>query len=764
MKKTGFITALCVLIALCAGLAIPHVTVQASDIPNWRTGSTADNYVDYFSENGVWYLVTLKPIGSKPGQVYAAGATNGTKRVVIPASFKHSKKDYVVIGINDYAFWDDSTITSVEVKKGVTFIGEEAFARCSSLKTVKLADSVNKIGRAAFSDCKALKTVNIPAGIKKMEDAMFSECISLEKITVGKNVTEIGEGAFLGCVSLKNVTFNSKLKVIGYRAFERCESLADPKFPLSITKIGEEAFSSCKSLKNITLPKKVKTIERECFAWCDNLTTVKLPAQVRKIDKGSFLYCTSLKKVGGKNTKLTEIADDAFDQCEKLTMIKTPKVARIGEGAFYKTGIKKLTLKKLTDLGKSAFAYSKITEAILPGSLKIVPDGAFEMCKELQKAVLEDGVEQIDDRAFQGCTKMTSFSYPKSLKKLTPSSLERSAWLDIKLGKEITYNNVGDISYQFPSGVHAPDSFSVNGVCIYMNNIEYYKNQYGYEASQYKETIEFPAGTKVVACAFGTGNNCTKVVIPEGCEVIDGMINFEGRRINSDFTPVELVLPKSLKVITGLLRGDGLKKVNLPENLEVLGSTESNSRYFVFGDAKALEEVHFDGNKLKRIGNGCFSGTTSLTQVYLPEGIEEIGDDAFRDSAVTKVILPATLKKIGSCAFQRAKLTEIELPEGLEEIGGYAFDGAPLTLVTSPHKAKLGDGSCNLPSTVRTIGIGAFRDTELTKFDLPDNFEIKFEITDNRSAVMYVKKGSKAEKALKEFLKSYTDLWTVKRK
>jgi hypothetical protein len=255
-----------------------------------------------------------------------------------------------------------------------------------------------------------------------------------------------------------------------------------------------------------------------------------------------------------------------------------------------------------------------------------------------------------------------------------------------------------------------------------------------------------------------------KVVIPEGCEILDGSINFMGRRVNSNFTPVELILPQSLKVLTAHLSGDGLTKVNLPKNLEILGSHENNSSLYVFGGAKELTSVHFEGNKIEFIGCGCFSNTTNLTGIYLPEGITEIEDNAFYNSGIKEIILPSTLEKIGKCSFQQTKLTSIELPEGLSSIEINAFSGTPLNLVTSPHKIKLGDGSCNLPESVRIIGVSAFAQTELDKFVLPDKFEIQYEITDNRQAVMYVKKGSKAEKALKAFLNSYTDLWTVKRK
>lgn len=151
-------------IGLLAGFgAVPGVPTQARDFPNWQMGGKADDFVDYFKENGIWYLVTLKPNGSRHGQVYAAGAMDGVKNVVIPAGFKHSSKDYDVLGVNDNAFNGDDTITSVEVKKGVKYIGEYAFNNCTNLTTVKLGDSVNEIGTVKTED------VNEPKAIYEVE-------------------------------------------------------------------------------------------------------------------------------------------------------------------------------------------------------------------------------------------------------------------------------------------------------------------------------------------------------------------------------------------------------------------------------------------------------------------------------------------------------------------------------------------------------------------------------------------------------------------
>ncbi|MFN9959261.1 MAG: leucine-rich repeat domain-containing protein, partial [bacterium] len=66
-----------------------------------------------------------------------------------------------------------------------------------------------------------------------------------------------------------------------------------------------------------------------------------------------------------------------------------------------------------------------------------------------------------------------------------------------------------------------------------------------------------------------------------------------------------------------------------------------------------------------------------LTSMELPEGLEEIGEEAFRGcESLHAIIIPPFVKKIPAKAFYScSQLTSMELPEGLEEIGEEAFRG-----------------------------------------------------------------------------------------
>ena len=68
--------------------------------------------------------------------------------------------------------------------------------------------------------------------------------------------------------------------------------------------------------------------------------------------------------------------------------------------------------------------------------------------------------------------------------------------------------------------------------------------------------------------------------------------------------------------------------------------------------------------------NGAFYGCKSLTAVELPEGIEEIGIDAFRASGLESVTTPRSVRIIRQGAFCKCpNLQKVMLNEGLQVLG-----------------------------------------------------------------------------------------------
>lgn len=128
-----------------------------------------------------------------------------------------------------------------------------------------------------------------------------------------------------------------------------------------------------------------------------------------------------------------------------------------------------------------------------------------------------------------------------------------------------------------------------------------------------------------------------------------------------------------------------------------------------FQQTRLLNSVDFStAENIESFGIYVFSGS-GLRSAVLPEGLTALGEQVFIDAGnLTSVTLPSTLQTIGDGAFSNTGLEEISLPEGLTGIGSYAFGAAPLKEIA-------------LPESLEEIGSYAFRQCPLESVALGKN-------------------------------------------
>ena len=101
------------------------------------------------------------------------------------------------------------------------------------------------------------------------------------------------------------------------------------------------------------------------------LRSVTLPKTISALDNGAFANCTKLKSVT-LGTGVTAIDPSVFSGCSALKSVTVPvKVKSIGKNAFYKSGVKTLTVKsaKLTKKGvEGCLKGSNVTTVKVPKS------------------------------------------------------------------------------------------------------------------------------------------------------------------------------------------------------------------------------------------------------------------------------------------------------------------------------------------------------------------------------------------------------------
>jgi len=182
------------------------------------------------------------------------------------------------------------------------------------------------------------------------EESIFgsSANTTLKTLLLPSPVEEVYKSAFRSCEGLTGVLFVPRSAILYKYAFGQCPNLTGVMFE------GGRAGA-------LTL-----AADGAQFKSCSNLTgTVTLPTTVRSIPSYAF-YET---KIGAIDLSgITNIADNAFNRCSKLTTVAGWEgVESVGAWAFeYSAVTGDANLVALKAVQYHAFAYSKLTSVRLP--------------------------------------------------------------------------------------------------------------------------------------------------------------------------------------------------------------------------------------------------------------------------------------------------------------------------------------------------------------------------------------------------------------
>lgn len=211
-------------------------------------------------------------------------------------------------------------IKSVDIKDGVTNVGDYALFLLPDATQVTLPDSVTRIGRYGIAMCSKLTGLSIPKGVTEIGDFGLAGD-GLTAVTLPNGLQSLGRGAFDTCASLTNTTLPAAITAVPGKCFADCTKLLNVKYAGTVTAIGDLAFESCKALTAAPIPETVTTIDKAAFTGCTALTDVTIPAGVTAIPEDCFRGCTALADMKLPGT-VTSVGHNAFTGCTALKDVR----------------------------------------------------------------------------------------------------------------------------------------------------------------------------------------------------------------------------------------------------------------------------------------------------------------------------------------------------------------------------------------------------------------------------------------------------------
>ena len=376
-----------------------------------------------------------------------------------------------------------------------------------------------------------------------------------------------------------------------------------------------------------------------------------------------------------------------------------------------------------------------------------------EHCKSIKTVIIEDGITEICQFAFYGCTNLTSITIPDSVSKIGHLAFYGCDNLTgVTIPDSIRYIDPGAFDYceqlktqenglvyikanNNPYFLLIDGTSDISSTCTINENTRFICN-YAFLDCKTLESITIPNSVvSILDRAFGWCINLTSITIPDSVTYIGNSVFANSDRLTiygykgsyaetfakENGIPFEL-MPYEFDAATGTLT-----VYNDDYSLDAWDDYRANIKTVIIEDGVTI------------IGYEAFCDCTALTNVTIPNSVTYIETSAFDGcKSLTSITIPDSVTWINDCAFADcSSLTSITIPNSVTSIGAAAFSGCTnlmntvdnliyIKTTSNPYFYLYGAAnnsitSCTINANTKFIGDSAFQNCiSLTSVTLPD--------------------------------------------
>ena len=501
-------------------------------------------------------------------------------------------------------------VPAVRESDSIPIVGVEGFDYQNRLLGIQFYEGsqVKKIG--SFEGCTGIEFVSgMPNTVETIGDYAFYGCTRLRDISLSKGLKYIGISCFEGCTSLESFKLPRSLKVLRENAFRLCTALQTVEFAEDIDFYTDEGgyysygfynnvFDGCESLHTVILPKSASKgfiIPPSTFSWCSNLKSIEFPANTFRIGQMAFY------RSGIENLDLTAVTSDkiyvegyySFAVCENLKSIKANGNFQFDRTSLYTfqdcKALKSVTINGSGDdyieITPDAFRWCDNLETVEVYRLKGTGernemDSVFVGCKSLKKftSFCSPELNKIGYSCFDGCESLTEVPIPEQAFVVSETAFRGCAAL-----RSLDLANVTSIGTKAFTGCSALASISLKPSSDILPTVE---NEDAFDEWHFANTL---------------------IEVPD-----DKYRSFTTDAFWSKFSSYK---HPSLLAYTEVTGGYSVGKSPYALNEDFIGMLEIPGQY--------------NSSDVVSIAESTFQDLTGLTGVTLPEKLTSIGNNAF---------------------------------------------------------------------------------------------------------------------------------------
>lgn len=577
-------------------------------------------------------------------------------KVTVPASIIYNNVSYDVTEIGNYAFQGNTTITEIVLPEGIKTIGADCFERMTKLTKVNIPQTVESIFRFESSGNGITQNEsNYRGGLLIIDNCL----LKVKKELTGQ--VDMPEGTRL---------------VAGY-AFSGCKEITRISLPETVTEVGPYAFESCKQLGEINLPKGLKVIHKGTFNSCETLgtSTLTLPEN------------------------LQEIEDFSFWKTVRLTELRFPEgLRKIGDQAFWQSGLKRIWLPaSIESIGAWAFADLTVLEEVHlaapdPSAITL-GNGVFDSAPTGAKLYVPYGSRTL----YQSAPQWSAFTIEEDNPCIDGFYYVLDQWNHTATLTYETYEEDGAYNHTNYSRLNTtewtiPAQVVQDGQVYAVTAI----GDYAF-ANTNVERINLPEGIESIGTSAFDGNGILKQVILSSTLTSIGQFAFyecrslsviynnaaqpqdikdkgvfaDGTYGRLDVGSIELRVPfgsteryeaadewKDFDIVEMPVEVDGVyytlsKEYRTATIVAQYAYNTSNYADLVREVLTIPATITVNGKEynVMSVDTGAFRYCNGVKVLSLPEGLEQIWDNAFSNSGFMMITLPSTLEMLAASAF-----------------------------------------------------------------------------------------------------------------
>lgn len=517
-----------------------------------------------------------------------------------------------------------SSVKSLEIKSGITKIGNSAFYSFSSLENLKVAPSVIQIGATALDGTKWLEAKGDGAVyINKVLYTYIGRLNVFSNFSIRSDTVSISPFAFAFQSGLSSVTIPASTKTIGTYAFAYCENLRSLAIQNGVKTIGDGAFNVCTALKSVSVPKSVTAIGNYAFAYCEQLEKISLTQGLRSVGEGAFSY-TAIRSIVLPQS-VSSVAKGLFSGCQRLEKITVSEKSKYYSSD--KSGV--LYNKQKTKLIAYPAASSLTYYTVNPATTEIVYE-AFSGAKNLRRVTLQKAVKTIGENAFVGCVNIENFGSYQNVSYLYDQSLTQTKWFSNQADGAVYF---GKSFCAYKGDAKKDFSFSIKKGTVSVA-------PYAFYGCKRLKSVTFPVTLKIIGKnAFGGCSALQAITLPVSLTKI-GAYAFSGCSKIKQVTLKANVASLEDGAFSGCT---ALKTLTVENPLCAIASTAVPKQAVVKGRKNSTAEAFAEKNGLK---------FTSLSAIKMSEcTVSQIKTQKYNGKAQT----PAVTVKYGGKALTKGK-------------------------------------------------------------------------------------------------------------